>query len=109
MGDRTLQKLGIDKDNIEEIQKKSIVEINKAASEAQQEIAEEYKIPVSIGNGYSYDWEPVTDGDFLPTDPVTETGFAKAGGGVALLIGSNLNEWSTTMTDLLAFKNMTLA
>ncbi len=40
------------------------------------------------------DWEPVVDGIFLPTDPVTETSFAEAGRDVPLLIGSNLNEWS---------------
>ena len=40
------------------------------------------------------DWEPVVDGDFLPTDPVTEDGFAEAGKDIPLLIGSNLNEWS---------------
>lgn len=40
------------------------------------------------------DWEPVVDGDFLPTNPVTETSFADAGKDIPLLIGSNLNEWS---------------
>lgn len=40
------------------------------------------------------DWEPVVDGDFLPTDPVTENSFAEAGKDIPLLIGSNLNEWS---------------
>lgn len=40
------------------------------------------------------DWEPVIDGDFLPTDPVTEDSFAEAGKDIPLLIGSNLNEWT---------------
>jgi len=40
------------------------------------------------------DWEPVVDGNFLPTNPVTETSFADAGKDIPLLIGSNLNEWS---------------
>ena len=40
------------------------------------------------------DWEPVVDGDFLPTDPVTEDSFAEMGRDIPLLIGSNLNEWS---------------
>ena len=40
------------------------------------------------------DWEPVVDGDFLPTNPVTEESFAEAGTDIPLLIGSNLNEWS---------------
>ena len=33
--------------------------------------------------------KPVVDGDFLPTNPVTETGFAEAGRKVPLLIGTN--------------------
>lgn len=32
-----------------------------------------------MGGGYSMDWEPVVDGDFLPTNPVTEEAFAEAG------------------------------
>ena len=40
------------------------------------------------------DWEPVIDGDFLPTNPVTEDSFADAGRDIPLLIGSNLNEWT---------------
>lgn len=36
----------------------------------------------------------MVDGDFLPTSPVTETGFADAGQDIPLLIGSNLNEWT---------------
>lgn len=107
VGRKTLEKLKITSDNIEDIQNVSAGDIQRAASEASQEVAEEYKIPVSIGTGYSYDWEPVVDGDFLPTNPVLDDGFAKNAEGVNLLIGSNLNEWSITMEDLLAFKNMT--
>lgn len=55
------------------------------------------KRPVMVwlhGGGYAMDWEPVVDGDFLPTNPVTEESFAEAGLDIPLLIGSNLNEWS---------------
>ena len=38
-------------------------------------------------NGYSLLWEPVVDGDFLPTSPVTEDGFSEAGKDIPLLIG----------------------
>lgn len=41
------------------------------------------------------DWEPVVDGDLLPTNPVTYDSFAIAGKNVSLLIGSNLNEWAS--------------
>ncbi len=40
------------------------------------------------------EWEPVVDGDFLPSHPVTEESFASAGADIPLLIGSNLNEWN---------------
>ena len=36
----------------------------------------------------------MVDGNFLPTNPVTEDSFAAAGKDIPLLIGSNLNEWS---------------
>ena len=94
LGALTLEKLGLTPQNVDEIQKMSIPDIQKASDEAKAEIAEKYKVPVSIGEGYAYEWEPVIDGDFLPTDPVTENGFAEAGKDIPLLIGSNLNEWS---------------
>ncbi|MDO4340876.1 MAG: carboxylesterase family protein, partial [Eubacteriales bacterium] len=97
LGALTLEKLGISEDNVDEIQTKSNVEIMDAAGEAQQELADKYQIPVSIGDGYSLEWEPVVDGNFLPTNPVTENGFADAGRDIPLLIGSNLNEWTTIM------------
>ncbi len=106
LGARILEKLNISPDNVDDIQKVSITELQTAATEAQQEIAEEYKVPVSIGEGYAYEWEPVVDGDFLPTDPVLDYGFAEAGKDIPLLIGSNLNEWTTFMSDL-ARNNMT--
>ena len=39
-------------------------------------------------------WEPVIDGDFLPTNPVTKDSFAAAGKDVPLLIGTNRTEWT---------------
>lgn len=43
------------------------------------------------------EWEPVIDGDYIPSGPVTEDGFAQAGEGIDLLIGTNLNEWAGFM------------
>ena len=98
--ERILEKLGIAPESVEKIQTVSPEELQRVSAEAQSEIAEEYKLPVSIGAGYAMEWEPVVDGDFLPTDPVTEESFAKAGKDIPLLIGSNLNEWSVFMQDL---------
>lgn len=43
------------------------------------------------------EWGPVVEGDYLPTNPVTADSFAENGKDVALLIGSNLNEWTMMM------------
>lgn len=89
-----LEELGITGDNIEDIQTVSVEELETAAATALQKTGEELKLPAALGGGYSMDWEPVVDGDFLPTNPVTEDSFAEAGADIPLLIGSNLNEWS---------------
>ncbi len=89
-----LKKLNITEDNIENIQTIPVEELETAAAEALKETGEELKLPAALGGGYSMDWEPVIDGNFLPTNPVTEDSFAMAGADIPLLIGSNLNEWS---------------
>lgn len=86
--------LGITAENIEDIQTVPADELQAAAQQALQQTGEELQIPAALGGGYSMDWEPVVDGDFLPTDPVTGDSFAEAGRDIPLLIGSNLNEWS---------------
>ena len=97
IGALTLENLGLTPETVDEIQNKRITEIQRASDAAKEVVAQKYQIPVSIGEGYAYEWEPVVDGDFLPTDPVTEDGFAEAGRDIPLLIGSNLNEWSMWM------------
>lgn len=89
-----LSLLGISAENIEDIQTVSVDELQQAAAQALAETGEELQLPAALGGGYSMDWQPVVDGDFLPTNPVVEGGFAGAGHDVPLLIGSNLNEWS---------------
>jgi len=86
--------LGISSDNIEDIQTVFAEDLQAAAIQALQQTGEELQIPAALGDAYSMDWEPVIDGDFLPTDPVTADSFADAGADIPLLIGSNLNEWS---------------
>ena len=92
--EKILEKLDITAENIEDIQTVSVEDLEAAAAEALAETGEELKLPAALGSGYSMDWEPVVDGEFLPTDPVTEESFAQAGQDIPLLIGSNLNEWS---------------
>ena len=90
-----MEKLGITPDRIDELQTISYEELTAASHEALIQTGEEMQIPAALGEGYSLSWEPVVDGDFLPTDPVTEDSFAEAGRDIPLLIGSNLNEWET--------------
>lgn len=94
LAEYVLENLGITPENLEEIQNVSVEELEAAAALALQQTGEELQIPAALGDAYSMDWEPVVDGDFLPTDPVTEDSFAAAGADIPLLIGSNLNEWS---------------
>ena len=107
LGRQIVENLGLDADSINQIQNVSYNDLQKAATDAQNKIAEEYKIPVSIGEGYAYEWEPVVDGDFLPEQPVLDNGFASNAANYPLLIGSNLNEWNYFMPDVLEHKNMT--
>ena len=94
LAEKILEKLGITAENIEDIQIVSVKDLEAAAAEALSETGEELKLPAALGSGYALEWEPVVDGDFLPTNPVTEESFAEAGLDIPLMIGSNLNEWN---------------
>ena len=95
--ERILNRLGITAENIEESQSVDLEELEEASSEALQETAEEFQIPASLSDGYAMEWGPVIDGDYMLTNPVTEASFAENGEDIELLIGSNLNEWTTFM------------
>ena len=92
--ERILENLGITPDRIEELQNVDYEALAAASDSALIQTAEELGIYEEFVNGYSLLWEPVVDGDFLPTSPVTEDSFAEAGRDIPLLIGSNLSEWT---------------
>lgn len=92
--ENVLFNLGITPENIEDLQSIPVEDLQSASALALQQTGEELQIPAALGGSFSMDWEPVVDGDFLPTNPVTEDSFAAAGKDIPLLIGSNLNEWS---------------
>lgn len=94
LAEHMLAELGISAENIEQLQTVSVDKLQSASSKALEQTAAEFEIPAPLSSGYQMEWEPVVDGDFLPTDPVTEDGFAEAGRDIPLLIGSNLNEWT---------------
>ncbi len=90
-----LEGLGIDSANPDALQTVPVDELQAATVDALQQTADEYEIPAPLGSGYQMECGPVVDGDILPTNPVTEDSFAQAGRDVPLLIGSNLNEWTS--------------
>lgn len=90
----TLEELGITKDTLDSLQTIPYERLVAASNKALKTAGVEYKVRDALGTGYRLNWEPVVDGDFLPTHPVTKDGFAEAGRNVPLLIGSNLTEWT---------------
>ncbi len=92
--EKVLDHLGIAENEIEKLQTVELSEIENAAVEALQETAEEFEIPAPLSDGYAMEWGPVVEGDYLPSNPVTEESFADNGADIPLLIGSNLNEWN---------------
>lgn len=93
--EQTLKSLGITKDNIEEIQNVPYAKLLAAGEKVLANAGKELGVDGAFGPGTALMWEPVVDGDFMPTDPVTKDGFAEGGRGIPLLIGSNLNEWTS--------------
>lgn len=92
-----LRELNVSPDELEKLQTLDWNELERASQEALSETAEQFQIPAPLTDGYAMEWGPVVDGDYLPTNPVTEDSFAAAGADISLLIGSNLNEWTRFM------------
>lgn len=94
VGELTLRNLGISKENIDAIQTVPYQKLVEESIKAQVQTAGEFGLRGALSGQTAMDWEPVVDGDFLPTNPVTPDSFAVAGKDIPLLIGSNLNEWT---------------
>jgi len=90
-----LDELNIKRSDIEDIQSVDNYELQEASVKALSDTAIKFKIPIEVGEGYALEWQPVVDGDFIPTNPITGNTFASASFDVPLLIGSNLEEWAT--------------
>lgn len=96
-GAKVLAQLNIQPDDIEALQTLDWQTLESASQQALRRTAEKYQIPAPLSSGYAMEWGPVVEGDYLPTNPVTADSFAENGKDVALLIGSNLNEWTMMM------------
>lgn len=89
-----LEELDITAETIEKMQTVPEGELQAVANAALQATGNAFQIPAALSDGYAMEWGPVVDGVYLPTNPVTEDGFAETGRNIPLLIGSNLNEWA---------------
>ena len=96
----TLEKLNIAPENVEELQNIAYNQLTSASDAAMAEVAREYGLEL-LGQT-SMQWLPTIDGDYLPTAPVTEDGFAETGRNIPLMVGTNLaelNGFMAMMTD----------
>lgn len=97
IGELTLQNLGISPENVDEIQNVSLDDLLDASDKAREQTGRETGMYLALSTNYGIEWGPVIDGDYMPTAPVTEDGFAEAGKDIPLLIGSNFTEWTHWM------------
>lgn len=91
IGERTVALLGLDKNNIDNIQTMDYEKVYKANVQAMNEISKETDGNNSFGN--SLTWEPIIDGDILPK-ALFKDGSEKISKDIPLIIGSTLNEFS---------------
>lgn len=96
----TLEKLNIAPDEVDKIQSVPMDQFQKVSNEALEQAGIEFGIKRPLDGQPGGSWEPVVDGNFMPSDPVLDNGFAEAGKDVSLLIGSNRTEW-TNYQDIL--------
>lgn len=89
IGRRTVELLGLNKDNIDDIQKVDYEKLYEANTKAMSEMSQEIRRSPS---GRFVSWEPIVDGDALP-DALWENGSEKISSNVPLIIGSTLNEF----------------
>ena len=95
LGEISLRNLGITAEDVEAIQSVPYEQLIEATQKAKVEAAEEFGIINDFSGQVIMDWEPVVEGDFLASSPVTPDSFATAGKDIPMLIGSNLNEWTS--------------
>lgn len=86
----TLAELEISPENIEALQTIDYSRLTSASDAAMQQAAQEYGLDLLGQTGMQ--WLPTIDGDYLPTPPVTEDGFAETGRNIPLMVGTNLAE-----------------
>jgi len=90
IGNRTVEILGLNKNNIDKIQDIKYDELYKANTQAMNEVGKNMSANSFRG---MLTWEPVVDGDVLPKALWTD-GSEKINNDIPLIIGSTLNEFS---------------
>lgn len=99
---KTLEELNIKPAEIEKLQTISLEELWQATDKALKMVASERKIPSSLGNGYDMQLRPVVGTDFLPYDPIVNGEFSNYAKYISLIMGTNLNEFTTIFPGILA-------
>ncbi len=94
VGRRTVELLGLDKNNIDSIQKVPYDLLLENANKAFREANSRNR---GVGHGIRLGWGPVNDGRIMPG--IFENGSELISNDVPLLIGSTLNEFSTPKVD----------
>ena len=90
IGRRTVELLGLSQANIDSIQKIDYATLYQANVKAMEDVAREEGNANSFG--HSMTWEPVVDGDALPSR-LFENGSERLSKDVPLIVGSTLNEF----------------
>jgi len=95
VGKRTAEILGLNQQNIDEIQKVPYEKLVEATSQASRDVSSRNR--GGGGNGIRLGWGPINDGNIMPG--IFENGSEMISNDIPLLIGSTLNEFSTPNVD----------
>ncbi|TCP95983.1 para-nitrobenzyl esterase [Cricetibacter osteomyelitidis] len=89
-----LQNLGLSGKEVAKLNILPYEQIAAASAKALKQTAEEQGLKNVMGTGTGLSWAPVTDGSYIPQEPVGEQ-YPAIAKDIPLLIGSNLTEWNT--------------
>jgi para-nitrobenzyl esterase len=93
VADLTLQNAGLDKSQVDQLQKLPYDKLVEASDKANKTVAAEYGIKGGMfGSGMS--WSPVGDGDYIPAQPFGAAA-PEVSRDVPLMVGTTLNEFGT--------------
>jgi len=90
VGIALLTELGLNPDQVDELQKIPYADLQKAGENALRKVGEEMKADPNVG-GFRFGWSPVVDKDYLPTHPFHPTA-PETSKDIPVMVGSTVNE-----------------